>query len=118
MATNILSSKRTKWITVKEFQEIYSLKTAQAYKLVNEPNFPKKKFGDKLIRINLNEAEIYIDKKYNWKKVSKMPEAQVRLIERRAVRAYKQKLKSKIQAVAMFITIETVFVAGVIYNLV
>lgn len=47
-----------------------------------------------------------------------MPEAQVRLIERKAVRAYKQKLKSKVQAVAMFITIETVFVAGVIYNLV
>ena len=65
MATNILSSKRTKWITVKEFQEIYSLKTAQAYKLVSEPDFPKKKLGDKLIRINLSEAELYIDKKYN-----------------------------------------------------
>ena len=47
-----------------------------------------------------------------------MPEAQVRLIERRAVRAYKQRLKSKVQAVTMFITIESIFVAGVIYNLV
>lgn len=65
MATNILSPKRTRWITVKEFCERYSLKTAQAYKLVNEPDFPKKKFGEKLIRINLEEAEIYIDKKYN-----------------------------------------------------
>lgn len=65
MATNILSPKRTKWISVKEFQEIYSLKTAQAYKLVNEPDFPKKKLGDKLIRINLTEAENYINKKYN-----------------------------------------------------
>lgn len=65
MAANILSPKRTRWITVKEFMEIYSLKSAQAYKLVNEPDFPKKKLGDKLIRINLLEAENYIDKKYN-----------------------------------------------------
>lgn len=65
MATNVLSPKRTRWITVKEFAEIYSLKPAQAYKLVNEPDFPKKKFGEKLIRVNLNEADIYIDKKYN-----------------------------------------------------
>ena len=43
MATNILSPKRTRWVSVKEFQEIYSLKTAQAYKLVNEPDIKKKK---------------------------------------------------------------------------
>lgn len=37
-------------------------------------------------------------------------------IKRQAVRDYKQKLKSKVQAVTMFITVETVFIAGVIYN--
>ena len=37
-------------------------------------------------------------------------------IERQAVRAYKQKLKSKVQAVTMFVAVEAVFVAGVIYN--
>lgn len=39
-------------------------------------------------------------------------------IERQAIRNYKDKLKSKIQAVTMFVVVETVFVAGVIYNFV
>ena len=37
-------------------------------------------------------------------------------IERQAVRRYKQEVKSKVQAIAMFIAVEAVFVAGVIYN--
>ena len=37
-------------------------------------------------------------------------------IERQAVRAYKQKLKSKVQAVTMLIAVEAVFVGGIIYN--
>ena len=45
-----------------------------------------------------------------------MTKAQIRYIERQAVRAYKQKLKSKVQAVTMFIAIEAVFIAGVVYN--
>ena len=66
MATNICSRSRTRWVSVKEFQEIYSLKQAQAYKLVNMKDFPKKKFGEKLIRINLNEAEEFINKRFNY----------------------------------------------------
>lgn len=39
-------------------------------------------------------------------------------IERQAVRDYKQKLKSKVQAAISFVAIETVFIAGVVYNFV
>ena len=65
MATNILSPKRTKYISVKEFMEMFSLKQAKAYELVNEPGFPKIKVGEKLIRIPLEQAIEYINKKYN-----------------------------------------------------
>lgn len=47
-----------------------------------------------------------------------MTKAQVKIIEQRAVRRYKQELKSKVQAVIMFLIVETVLVAGVIYNLI
>lgn len=65
MSTNVCSRTRTRYVTVKEFMEMFSLKKTQAYKLVNEENFPKKKFGEKLIRIPLQEAIEYIDRKYN-----------------------------------------------------
>ncbi len=65
MATNILSPKRTKYVSVKEFMEIFSLKQTKAYELVNEPGFPKMRLGEKLIRIPLEEAMEYINKKYN-----------------------------------------------------
>lgn len=66
MSTNMCSRSRTRWVSVKEFQEIYGLKQAQAYKLVSMKDFPKKKFGEKLIRINLNEAEEFINKRFNY----------------------------------------------------
>lgn len=47
-----------------------------------------------------------------------MTKAQVRIIEQRAVRRYKEELKSKVQATVMFIAVETILVAGVIYNLI
>lgn len=65
MATNILSAKRTKYVSVKEFMEIFSLKKTQAYDLVNEPEFPKIRMGEKLIRIPLADAIQYIEKRYN-----------------------------------------------------
>mgnify|MGYP002517066461 CR=1 FL=1 len=65
MATNILSAKRTKYVSVKEFMEIFSLKKTQAYDLVNEPEFPKIRMGEKLIRIPLDDAIQYIEKRYN-----------------------------------------------------
>jgi len=65
MATNILSPKRTKYVSVKEFKEIFGLKQTKAYELVNEPDFPKIRMGEKLIRIPLEQAIEYIEKKYN-----------------------------------------------------
>lgn len=66
MAASICSRTRTKWVSVKEFQEIYGLSQAQAYKLASMKDFPKKKFGEKLIRINLNESEEFINKRFNY----------------------------------------------------
>lgn len=65
MATNILSPKRTKYVSVKEFMEIFNLKKTKAYELINEPEFPKLKMGERLIRIPLDQAIEYINKKYN-----------------------------------------------------
>lgn len=65
MATNILSRTRTKYVTVKQFAEFFNLTRPHAYRLVNDPDFPKLKFGEKVIRIPLEEATIYIEKKYN-----------------------------------------------------
>lgn len=65
MATNILSKTRTKYVTVKQFTEILSLTKPHAYRLIRDPNFPKLKVGEKAIRIPLDEAITYIEKKYN-----------------------------------------------------
>ena len=45
-----------------------------------------------------------------------MTKVQIRQIERQAVRKYKDKLKSKVQAVTMFVVVETMFISGIIYN--
>ena len=65
MATNILSRTRTKYVTVKQYTEILNLTRPHAYRLVRDPNFPKLKVGEKAIRIPLEEALTYIEKKYN-----------------------------------------------------
>lgn len=65
MATNLCSRNRTKYVSPKEFAEYFSLTKSQAYRLVNEKNFPKIRCGEKTIRIPLEEAVKYIDKKYN-----------------------------------------------------
>lgn len=65
MATNICSSTRTRYVTVKEFMELFSLKKSRAYELVNEEDFPKRRFGKNSIRIPLQEAITYVERKYN-----------------------------------------------------
>lgn len=47
-----------------------------------------------------------------------MTKAQVRIIEQRAVRRYKEDLKSKVQAVMLSTVTFGTLIAGVIYNLI
>ena len=47
-----------------------------------------------------------------------MSKEQVKIIERRAVRRYKQELKSKVQAVMLSTVTFSTLIAGVIYNLI
>lgn len=38
---------RAKWVTVKEFKEVYSLSKALAYEYVQREDFPSMRVGDK-----------------------------------------------------------------------
>lgn len=56
--TRLQERARTKYVTVKDFQEQYSLSKAQAYKILARPEMQevKIKVGEKGIRINLDRA--------------------------------------------------------------
>lgn len=56
--TRLQERARTKYVTVKDFQEQYSLSKAQAYKILSRPEMQevKIKVGEKGIRINLDRA--------------------------------------------------------------
>lgn len=57
-ATKLQQRARTKYITVQEFQNQYSLSKAQAYKILKMPEFEevKIKIGQKGIRIDLDRT--------------------------------------------------------------
>lgn len=67
MATNILSRSRTRYITVKEFMEQYSLSKSQAYKLIKNPIFSDAVFkpSEKLIRINQDKVYEIMEQYFN-----------------------------------------------------
>ncbi len=56
--TRLQEKARTKYITVKQFQEQFSISKAQAYKILARPEMEeaKIKVGEKAIRINLDRA--------------------------------------------------------------
>lgn len=56
--TKLQEKARKKYITVKEFQNQYSLSKSQAYKILARPEMQEAKIktGEKLIRINLDRA--------------------------------------------------------------
>lgn len=57
-ATKLQQKARVKYITVKEFQEQYSLSRAQAYKILAMPGMQEAiiKVGEKSKRINIDRA--------------------------------------------------------------
>lgn len=57
-ATKLQEKARKKYVTVKEFQNQYSLSSAQAYRILNMPEFEeaKCKVGTKGIRVDLDSA--------------------------------------------------------------
>ncbi len=57
-ATKLQQRARTKYITVQEFQNQYSLSKAQAYKILAMPEFEevKIKIGQKGIRLDLDRT--------------------------------------------------------------
>lgn len=57
-ATKLQGRARKKYISVKEFQEQYSLSKAQAYKILARPEMEeaKIKIGEKGIRIDLDRT--------------------------------------------------------------
>lgn len=56
--TRLQEKARTKYITVKQFQEQFSISKAQAYKILARPEMEEAKIkaGEKAIRINLDRA--------------------------------------------------------------
>lgn len=56
--TKLQQRARIKYVTVKEFQEQYSLSKSQAYKILARPEMEeaKIKVGKKLIRIDLDKS--------------------------------------------------------------
>ncbi len=64
MATNICSRKRTKYISVKQFAEEYSVSVQQVYKLINQ-GLPTIRLGNACIRIPYEEAMNFISQRFN-----------------------------------------------------
>lgn len=64
MATNILSRKQAKYITVKQFKEKYNISQGHATNIIHSEGFPMKYIG-KTIRIDEEAAEEFIQKMYN-----------------------------------------------------
>lgn len=56
--TRLQERARKKYVTVKDFQEQYSLSRAQAYKILARPEFDETKIkaGERSIRIDLDRA--------------------------------------------------------------
>jgi hypothetical protein len=56
--TKLQEKARKKYITVKEFQNQYSLSKSQAYKILARPEFDETKIkaGERSIRIDLDRA--------------------------------------------------------------
>lgn len=56
--TKLQERARTKYVTVKEFQQQYGLSKTQAYTILQRPEFEeaKIKVGEKSIRVNLDRA--------------------------------------------------------------
>ena len=56
--TKLQQRARTKYVTVKEFQEQYSLSRPQAYKILAMPELSEAviKTGEKSIRVDLDKA--------------------------------------------------------------
>ena len=50
---------------VKEFAEYYGLKLSYAYELVSRPDFPSKKVGEKLIRVDMTKTDEFFEKHFN-----------------------------------------------------
>lgn len=67
MATNICSKTRTKYITPKEFAEIYRMSRQGAYKLLGRPIFKEAIFkpSEKLIRVDENKAHEIMKQHFN-----------------------------------------------------
>ena len=57
-ATLLQQKARAKYVTVKEFQNQYSMSKAQAYKILAMPELEEAiiKTGEKSIRVNLDKA--------------------------------------------------------------
>jgi len=54
------------WVTVKEFQDYYSLSPSYAYQLVNAKNFPAMRLGIRRgIRVDLSRTDEYFEKLFN-----------------------------------------------------
>lgn len=56
---------KTKYVSVKDFAEMFSLSKARAYELIHTKGFPVINFGDKNYRIDLNAAMEFIQKRFN-----------------------------------------------------
>jgi predicted DNA-binding transcriptional regulator AlpA len=56
---------RARYVTVKEFQDYYSLKKSTAYDLIKKNNFPIKKVSEKLIRVDISKVDEWMDKQFN-----------------------------------------------------
>lgn len=56
--TKLQEKARIKYVTVKQFQDQYSLSKSQAYKILAMPEMEEAKIkaGEKLIRVNLDRA--------------------------------------------------------------
>ena len=73
-ATKLQQRARTKYITVQEFQNQYSLSKAQAYKILKMPEFEevKIKIGQKGIRLDLDRTFEIMQMLFSWKERKQM----------------------------------------------
>lgn len=65
--TKLQERARTKYVTVKEFQNQYSMSTAQAYRILSLPEMQEAiiKIGEKGRRVNLDRAFEIMQQLYN-----------------------------------------------------
>lgn len=56
---------RAVYKSVKEFAEYYGLKLSYAYELANREDFPSKKMGSKIIRVDMTKTDEFFDKHFN-----------------------------------------------------